>query len=90
MPTKVSPREKEAVAQQTTEDLISQTNQTLKPYFKYSRPVLAATLFLIIYGLNWIFYWLAIGMGMLLIAVLRLTGFIKIEEVDIKAERMII
>jgi len=90
VPTKVSPREKEAVAQQTTEDLISQTNQTLKPYFKYSRPVLAATLFLIIYGLNWIFYWLAIGMGMLLIAVLRLTGFIKIEEVDIKAERMII
>ena len=60
------------------------------PYLHYAPPVLAFVLFLILYGLSWIFLWLSMLICIGVIAALRMMKFITIEERDVKAEVMVV
>jgi amino acid transporter len=81
---------KKNIINDATRSVMNSVNSTLRPYFRYAKIIGAVSLFLILISLSWIFYWLAILVGMVLLIILRLTRFIKVEEVDIKAERMMI
>jgi len=51
---------------------------------------LAFGLFLILWGLSWIFIWLSVLLGMLIFWILKKTKVVSIEERDIKAEVLIL
>jgi len=82
--------EKEGVLNQIANETIQQFNSILKPYFQYAPPLLAFGLFLILWGLSWIFVWLAVLVGMGIFWIVKKTEMIKIEERDVKAEILII
>ena len=82
--------EKQMIADQVSDEATSRINGFLEPYFKYSPPILAFGLFLILLGLSWFFIWLSVGLGMFIFFILKKTGFVKIEEKDVKAEVLII
>jgi hypothetical protein len=82
--------EKESIINQVTIQIFQQINNVLKPYFRYAPPLLAFGLFIILWGLSWIFVWVAVLFGVMVFYVFRKIGFIKIEEYDIKAERIVI
>src|SRR3990167_1991546 len=56
--------EKEGVISQVTNETFQQINGILKPYLQYAPPLLAFGLFLILWGLSWIFVWLSVLVGM--------------------------
>ncbi len=85
-----STAEKQNIISQISRQTFSQINNFLKPYFQYSPPLLAFGLFLILWGLSWIFVWLSVLLGMLIFWILKKTGVVKIEEKDIKAEVLVI
>jgi ABC-type multidrug transport system fused ATPase/permease subunit len=85
-----SGQEKENIINQVSNETFKQINNILKPYFQYAPPLLAFGLFLILWGLNWIFVWLSVLLGVGIFWLLRRTGFVRIEERDIKAEVLII
>ena len=74
------------VSKETTHEL----NTFLEPYFPYAPPALAFTLFLILWGLSWIFVWLSVFLGMLIFWILKKTKVVKIEEKDVKAEVLVV
>ena len=82
--------EKEGVISQVTNETFQQINGILKPYLQYAPPLLAFGLFLILWGLSWIFVWLSVLVGMGIFWILKKTEMIKIEERDVKAEILII
>ena len=82
--------EKEGVISQVTNETFQQINGILKPYLQYAPPLLAFGLFLILWGLSWIFVWLSVVVGMGIFWILKKTEMIKIEERDVKAEILII
>jgi len=86
----VSPSEKEAILNQVTQEVIRESNLFLKPYFEYIPPALAFGLFLILWGVSWIFIWLAVFIGMLFFQILQKTKFFKIEERDVRAETIVV
>ena len=86
----VNEAEKQNIISQITNETFGEINTFLKPYFQYAPPLLAFGLFLILWGLSWIFIWLSVLLGMLIFWVLKKTDVIKIEERDIKAEVLII
>jgi len=75
---------------QTIVETDKQINSMLSPYLHYAPPILAFVLFLILYGLNWIFLWLSMLLCVGVIAILRMRKFITIEEKDVKAEKLIV
>lgn len=83
-------QEKENIITQVSNETIKQFNNILNPYFKYAPPLLAFGLFLILWGLSWIFVWLAVLVGMGIFWILQKTGFVKIEERDVKAEVLVV
>jgi len=85
-----TPQQKEAVLSQVTKELVREANLFLEPYFQYAPPALAFGLFLVLWGVGWIFTWLAVFLGVLIFWILRKTKFIKIEERDVKAEILIV
>lgn len=85
-----TPAQKEQILDQVTKEIIRQANLWLKPYFQYAPPALAFGLFLVLWGIGWVFIWLAVFLGMLIFQILRRTKFFLIEERDIKAETIII
>lgn len=85
-----TPEQKDYVLNQVTKELTSQFNIFLKPYFQYVPPALAFGLFLILWGVSWVFIGLATLIDMLLFKILKQTGFFKVEERDVKAEAIII
>lgn len=85
-----SEKEKELVINQVTAEAVREINTALGPYFKYAPPVLAFTLFLILWSVSWIFIWLSVLTGMLVFFILKKTGFIKIEEKEVRAEVLIV
>jgi len=85
-----SPKEKEVITNHLTAETVSRLNTFLAPYFEYMPPALAFGLFLVLWGVGWIFLWLAVFLGVLVFFILRKLNFIKIEEYDVKAERLII
>jgi len=82
--------EKEGVINQVTSETIKQFNNILKPYFQYAPPLLAFGLFLILWGLSWIFVWLSVLVGMGIFWILKKTEMVRIEEKDVKAEVLVI
>lgn len=85
-----SPQQKELIFNQVAQEVIGEANTFLQPYFEYAPPALAFGLFLILWSVGWIFVWLAVFLGMFVFWMLRKINFFKMEEYDIKAERIII
>lgn len=83
-------QKKENVIAETARVTIQQINNLLSPYFQYAPPLLAFGLFLILWGLNWIFVWLSVLAGMGIFWILKKSGFIRTEKYDMKGERLII
>jgi len=83
-------RQTDQVIDQTIVETDKQINSMFSPYLHYAPPVLAFVLFLILYGLNWIFLWLSMLLCVGVIATLRMMKFITIEEKDVKAEMMVV
>ena len=82
--------EKENIINQVSNETIKQFNNILKPYFQYAPPLLAFGLFLILWGLSWIFVWLSVFAGMVIFWILKKINFIRTEERDVRAEVLII
>ena len=85
-----SPQQKNLVFNQVTQEVVREANTFLGPYFEYAPPALAFGLFLVLWGVGWIFIWLSVFFGMGIFRILKKTGFVKIEERDVKAERLVI
>ncbi len=82
--------QKEQIVNQVAAETIGEINTFLRPYFKYAPPALAFGLFLVLWGISWIFVWLSVFMGMGIFWILKKTGFIMIKERDVKAEALIV
>ncbi len=65
-------------------------NNFLHPYFRWAPPVLAFGLFIILWGLSWIFIYAAVIVGMLAFWVLKKTRVVRIEKKQIEAETLAI
>ena len=80
--------EKQEAKSAALEKLYDLYDRQVQPYRQYFPPVLAFGLFIALWGLSFILIpvsvWTAHGM----FAILRRTGFVKVEELDIKAERI--
>lgn len=83
-------QEKELIFNQVAQEVVQEANTFLQPYFEYAPPVLAFGLFLVLWGVGWVFVWLAVFLGMLTFLILRKTKFFSIVERDVKAETIII
>jgi len=83
-------KERDLVISQVSQETTHELNTFLGPYFRYAPPVLAFALFLILWGLSWIFMWISVGIGVLIFWILKKAEFVRIEEKDIKAEVLII
>ena len=87
---KGSPGEKQGIINQISGQTLQGLNDFLRPYFKYSPPLVAFGLFLILWGLSWIFVWLSMLLGVLIFWILKKTKVVKIEEKDVKAEMLVV
>lgn len=85
-----TPQQKELVFNQVTQEVVGQANTFLEPYFQYAPPALAFGLFLVLWGIGWIFIWLAVFLGMAAFFILKKINFFRVEERDVKAETLII
>lgn len=88
--TEGSPSEKQGIINQVSNQTIRSLNDFLQPYFKFAPPLVAFGLFLILWGLSWIFVWLGVLVGMLIFWVLKKTNVVRIEEHDTKAEVLVV
>ena len=68
--------------------MFGRINTALKPYQPYLPPLLAFGLFIILWGVGFLFRWLGTLFARLLFYILKKTGFVKITEVEVKAERI--
>lgn len=84
------PRQKEAVFNQITQEIVREGNKVLEPYFGYLPPVLAFGLFLVLLGIGWVFVWLSAVLGIMVFWALKKINFFRIEEKDVKAETIVI
>ncbi len=82
--------EKQNIINQVSQQTFNEINNFFGPYFKYAPPILAFGLFLILWGLSWIFVWLSVLLGMLIFWILKKIGVVRTEEKDVKAEVLII
>ncbi len=80
--------------QQVINEIASQTfqeiNNIMKPYFRYAPPILAFGLFLILWGLSFLFVWLGIVVGLALFWILKKTGVVRVENQDVSAEVLVV
>ena len=88
--SQATPQQKELVLNQVTQEVLREANTFLAPYFQYAPPALAFGLFLVLWGVGWIFIWLAVLLGVLIFWILKKAKFFRIEERDIKAETIVI
>lgn len=84
------PDQKELVLNQVTNEVVGQANSFLEPYFQYAPPALAFGLFLVLWGVGWIFVLLSTLLGMLIFWILKKINFFRIEERDVKAEAIVV
>ncbi|MBI3274133.1 MAG: hypothetical protein HYZ69_03235 [Candidatus Colwellbacteria bacterium] len=85
-----SGREKENIINQVTGQTFQQINGILKPYFQYAPPLLAFGLFLVLWGVSWIFVQLSVLAGVGIFWILKKTNLIKIEKRQVEAEVLVI
>ncbi len=85
-----TPTQRQQLISEISSQTFQQFNQFLKPYFQYAPPVLAFGLFLILWGLSFLFVWLAAAVGLFLFWVLKKVRVVRIEEKDVKAQVLVI
>lgn len=76
----------EAYANQVSRRALDALSYYAREYAPFLPPVLAFGLFIVLWGLAYVFIYLSILLGMLIFWVLRKTGFVKIEVVQIPSE----
>lgn len=81
-----SQAEKQTVISQVARETFHELNTFFGPYFKHAPPLLAFTVFLILWGLSWIFIQLSIWVGWAIFVLLKKVKFVEIKEHDAKAE----
>lgn len=70
-------------------DLVSEKGfDLLDRYGRYLPPVIAFGLFLVLWGLSFIFVYAGLLVAWLIFKLLKVTGFVKIETVEVPAERI--
>ena len=80
----------EEVRQYAIERAYDTFTRILDPYRAYFPPLLAFGLFLLLWGVGFILYPLILWTGMAIYWVLLNAGFVRIEEVDVKAQRFVL
>jgi hypothetical protein len=65
-------------------------NDFLHPYFQWAPPLVAFGLFIILWGLSWIFIYASMIVALIVFWVLKKTRVVRIEKKQIEAEVMII
>ena len=88
--SKVESKQKEVVLNQVTQEVLKEANLWLEPYFEYAPPALAFGLFLVLWGVGWIFIWLSLFLGMIVFQILKKSKFFMVEERDVKAESIVL
>jgi len=84
------PSQREQVVGRVATETIGNINNFLKPYFRYTPPILAFGLFLVLWGLSFIFIWLSVFAGMFVFWILKKTNIVKIEKYNVEAEKLVI
>lgn len=82
----LSEAEQEEVKNQVANQLFEQFYAFTDRYAVFLPPILAFGLFLILWGLSFVFVYVSVGLGMLLFWLLRTTKFLRIEEKQIMAQ----
>jgi hypothetical protein len=85
-----NPQQHQKIVNEIANQTFQEFNTFLKPYFQYAPPILAFGLFLILWGLAFLFVWLGVAMGMIYFWVLKKTRIVRIEEKDVKAEVLVV
>jgi len=85
-----TPGQRQQILNEIASQTFQQFNAFLGPYFQYAPPVLAFGLFLILWGLSFLFIWLGVAIGMLLFGILKMTGLVRIENEDVSAEMLVV
>jgi len=85
-----TPQQRNKLITEITSQTFQEFNSILKPYFQYAPPVLAFSLFLILWGISFIFVWLGILAGLILYWVLKKVNIIKIEKKEVQAEILVV
>ena len=83
------PRQREQVINEISSQTFQEFSAFLKPYFQYAPPVLAFGLFLILWGLSFIFIWLSGAVGMLFYWILKTTRVVRVEKQQVEAEVLV-
>lgn len=83
-------RQRDQAINEVSTGTFTSINDFLKPYFKWAPPLVAFGLFLLLWGLSWIFVWLATIAGLIIFWILKKTQVVRIEEHDVKAEVLIV
>jgi hypothetical protein len=65
-------------------------NHFLKPYFRWAPPLLAFGLFILLWGLSWIFVYAGVLGGLIIFWVLKKTKVVRIESKQVEAEVLIV
>ncbi len=85
-----TPKQKQAIFNQVATEAYSAVNNFFRPYFRYAPPLLSFALFLLLFGLSWIFAWLGVAIGLMLFWVLKKTRMVRIEERDVRAQVLVV
>ncbi len=88
--TQLAPQSRVQAENQVLRQVMDQLNTLAMPYLKYLPFILTFGLFLLLQGLSFLFSWLAIALATLIFTLLKTTRFVKIEEYDMRAERIFI
>ena len=86
----VPAKQRQSIISEVTSQTYQEINSLLKPYFQYAPPALAFGLFLILFGLSWLFVFIAMLVGLGLFWILKKTKVVQIEKKQIEAEVLVI
>lgn len=81
-----SEQEKQTIIAEVSRQTFQELNNFVKPYFRFAPPLLAFTVFLILWGLSWFFVRLAMFVGMAIFLLLKKIKFVEIKEHESTAE----
>lgn len=82
--------EKENIIDQVTSQTFQQINGVLKPYFQYAPPLLAFGLFLVLWGVSWIFVQFSVLAGVGIFWILKKIGFVTVKEHEVTVETIVV
>lgn len=85
-----TPQQRQTLLNEIASQTFQQFNSFLKPYFKYAPPALAFGLFLILWGLSFVFAWLGVAVGMVMFWILKKTKMVRIEKKSVEAEVLVV